>query len=347
MLGLGRLRRPFADPRLRPRHHLSPHRAAGRRVRRAASRSGPTIISTGSRAGSPRRSASRPRPARSTTSTRGSAPRARRACWSSRSTRSSAISASEAWTWEHMALCRARPVFGSPASARTSAGDDRRHPAHAARPRRKVVADAAKMRAEMERHKPPQSALDVKLGPGGLVDLEFAIHVLQLTTHVGLDTRLEVALEALAARIFGSGKYCRCAKVAVAHAGDDAAGRAGRRQADCRNLAAGRRGVRRGELGRAACRARRGAAEHRASCGTASSKRHDMINEGDKAPAIDGDRERRQQRQPRRAGPAAGALFLSQGRHVGLHPRGAGLHRAAPAISPRPASRSSASRATR
>ncbi len=53
--------------------------------------------------------------------------------------------------------------------------------------RAKVVADAAKMRADMERHKPPQSPLDVKLGPGGLVDLEFAVHVLQLTTHVGLD----------------------------------------------------------------------------------------------------------------------------------------------------------------
>jgi len=38
----------------------------------------------------------------------------------------------------------------------------------------------------------------VKLGPGGLVDLEFAVHVLQLTTHVGLNTRLEDAVDALA-----------------------------------------------------------------------------------------------------------------------------------------------------
>jgi glutamate-ammonia-ligase adenylyltransferase len=53
------------------------------------------------------------------------------------------------------------------------------------------------MRAEMERHKPPQSRLDVKLGPGGLVDLEFAVHVLQLTRHVGLDPRLDVALDLL------------------------------------------------------------------------------------------------------------------------------------------------------
>ena len=54
------------------------------------------------------------------------------------------------------------------------------------------------MRREISRHKPPQGMLDVKLGPGGLVDLEFAVHVLQLTRHVGLHTRLELALEELA-----------------------------------------------------------------------------------------------------------------------------------------------------
>jgi glutamate-ammonia-ligase adenylyltransferase len=62
-----------------------------------------------------------------------------------------------------------------------------------------VVSDASKMRADMQRHKPAQSALDVKLGPGGLVDLEFAVHVLQLTRRVGVDPRLDLALQALAA----------------------------------------------------------------------------------------------------------------------------------------------------
>ena len=99
----------------------------------------------------------------------------------------------QAWTWEHMALCRARPVYGSE-QARKRVGaiidDVLRMP----RDRAKVAADAVKMRAEMNQHKPPQSALDVKLGPGGLVDLEFAVHVLQLTRHIGLDPRLEVAL---------------------------------------------------------------------------------------------------------------------------------------------------------
>jgi glutamate-ammonia-ligase adenylyltransferase len=104
----------------------------------------------------------------------------------------------EAWTWEHMALCRARPVLGSPAvRERVTAMIESilRMPRDFA----KVARDAARMRAEMERHKPPQSPLDVKLGPGGLVDLEFAVHVLQLTKHVGLSTRLDVAVEQLAA----------------------------------------------------------------------------------------------------------------------------------------------------
>jgi glutamate-ammonia-ligase adenylyltransferase len=53
------------------------------------------------------------------------------------------------------------------------------------------------MRSDMARHKPPAGPLDIKLGAGGLVDLEFAVHTLQLTHHVGLDPRLEVALAAL------------------------------------------------------------------------------------------------------------------------------------------------------
>jgi glutamate-ammonia-ligase adenylyltransferase len=104
----------------------------------------------------------------------------------------------EAWTWEHMALCRARPVFGSvEVRERVAAMIDSilRLPRDA----RKVASDAARMRAEIDRHKPARGPLDVKLGRGGLVDLEFAVHVLQLTRHVGLSPRLEDALEALAA----------------------------------------------------------------------------------------------------------------------------------------------------
>jgi len=102
----------------------------------------------------------------------------------------------EAWTWEHMALCRARPLTGSDEAktrVRQLICDILRSPADPA----KLRADAGEMREEMARHKAPAGPLDIKLGPGGLVDLEFAVHTLQLTTHIGLDPRLEVAIEAL------------------------------------------------------------------------------------------------------------------------------------------------------
>ena len=102
----------------------------------------------------------------------------------------------QAWTWEHMALCRARPLTGSDAvRGRVEA----LLKSVLAMPRdvQKVRADAAAMRADIARHKPPAGPLDVKLGAGGLVDLEFAVHTLQLSTGIGLDPRLEVAIGAL------------------------------------------------------------------------------------------------------------------------------------------------------
>ena len=102
----------------------------------------------------------------------------------------------DAWTWEHMALCRARPLTGSPdarAKARKLICEILRSTAGSA----KIRADAAAMREEMTRHKPPAGPLDIKLGKGGLVDLEFTVHTLQLTHRSGLDPRLEVAIAAL------------------------------------------------------------------------------------------------------------------------------------------------------
>ena len=102
----------------------------------------------------------------------------------------------EAWTWEHMALCRARPVFGS-TELRERTTELIESILKTPRDANAVVRDAVKMRAEMERHKPSQSALDVKLGSGGLVDLEFAVHVLQLTRGIGLHPQLEFAIAEL------------------------------------------------------------------------------------------------------------------------------------------------------
>ena len=103
-----------------------------------------------------------------------------------------------AWTWEHMALCRARAVYGSPAGReRLRARIDAL--LHLPRDPAKVRADAAQMRTDMARHKSASNALDVKLEKGGLVDLEFAIHTLQLSHHTGFDPSLSPAIAALAA----------------------------------------------------------------------------------------------------------------------------------------------------
>ena len=240
--------------------HTAPPEA---RVRRREAARPERLFQPARRAGSPRRSASRPRRARCTTSTRGSAPRAPRACSSSRSTRSSATSASEAWTWEHMALCRARPVFGSPAVREQVAAMIERHPAHAARLREGRRATPPRCAPRWSATSRRAAPLDVKLGPGGLVDLEFAVHVLQLTTPCRPRHPAGGGARGARSRIFGPGKYCRCAKVAVAHAGDDAAGRARRRQADAETWQLVAEACGAAQLGRAACRARRGAAEHR------------------------------------------------------------------------------------
>ena len=103
-----------------------------------------------------------------------------------------------AWTWEHMALTRARPVFGSSA-ARDAVCAIIREVLTAPRDPATLVTDAVGMRAEMARHKPPEGPLDAKLLPGGLVDLEFAVHVAQLAHGgVGLDPDLDRAIAALA-----------------------------------------------------------------------------------------------------------------------------------------------------
>ena len=103
-----------------------------------------------------------------------------------------------AWTWEHMALTRGRPVFGSP-GAKTALADVIRATLALPRDPEKVTADAVAMRGEMAAHKPPKGDLDIKLGRGGLVDLEFAVHTLQLRTCIGLHPRLEHALADLVA----------------------------------------------------------------------------------------------------------------------------------------------------
>ena len=105
--------------------------------------------------------------------------------------------AEHAWTWEHMALLRARPLFGS-AEGRAALASVLEETLRRPRDAGKLVADAVRMRADIAAHKAPAGPLDIKLGPGGLVDLEFAVHVLQLRYGIGLDPHLERAVAALA-----------------------------------------------------------------------------------------------------------------------------------------------------
>ena len=102
-----------------------------------------------------------------------------------------------AWTWEHMALTRARVVYGS-AEARATVDAVLADVLHTPRDRTVLARDVVKMRREMATHKPPLGPLDVKLASGGLVDLEFVVHFHQLASGIGLVPHLPTAIEALA-----------------------------------------------------------------------------------------------------------------------------------------------------
>ncbi len=106
--------------------------------------------------------------------------------------------ADEAETWEHMALCRARVVAGAP--------DDRgaveaviasvlARPRDPATLRRDVLA----MRRDIAAAKPGGGVWDVKLARGGLVDVEFIVHFLQLRERASFPPDLGAALAHFAA----------------------------------------------------------------------------------------------------------------------------------------------------
>ncbi|WP_379922939.1 bifunctional [glutamate--ammonia ligase]-adenylyl-L-tyrosine phosphorylase/[glutamate--ammonia-ligase] adenylyltransferase [Erythrobacter sp. R86502] len=102
-----------------------------------------------------------------------------------------------AWTWEHMALARARVLYGSPPARAELEGvlaEVLRDPREKAALRDAVLG----MRAEMARHKPPTGPLDAKLARGGLVDIEFLVHYLQLRGETADGRPLaEAAMDAL------------------------------------------------------------------------------------------------------------------------------------------------------
>jgi glutamate-ammonia-ligase adenylyltransferase len=94
----------------------------------------------------------------------------------------------DAWTWEHMALTRARVVVASTTlRARIEAVVDEvlRRPRDPAR----VLADVADMRVRIARERGAAAPLDVKNRRGGLIDVEFVVQALTLVhgaRHPGL-----------------------------------------------------------------------------------------------------------------------------------------------------------------
>jgi len=84
-----------------------------------------------------------------------------------------------AWTWEHLALSRARVVVADAGLGETIAGaieDILSRPRDAAR----TIEDVVAMRARLARERPPRHPFDLKLAAGGLVDLEFIAQSAQL-----------------------------------------------------------------------------------------------------------------------------------------------------------------------
>ena len=102
--------------------------------------------------------------------------------------------ADDADAWEHMALTRARVVGNCPAVTKAIAATlaRRRDPETL---RRAVAA----MRVDIAAAKPAKGVYDVKLAPGGLVDLEFVVHFLQLRDGIGVGPDVAAAITALTA----------------------------------------------------------------------------------------------------------------------------------------------------
>lgn len=85
----------------------------------------------------------------------------------------------EAWTWEHLALTRARVICGDD-SLRDEAAAIIDEVLAQKREVPKVTAEVAEMRALIAQEKPPKDIWDFKLIAGGLVDIEFIAQYLRL-----------------------------------------------------------------------------------------------------------------------------------------------------------------------
>ncbi|HEY1541339.1 MAG TPA: bifunctional [glutamine synthetase] adenylyltransferase/[glutamine synthetase]-adenylyl-L-tyrosine phosphorylase [Xanthobacteraceae bacterium] len=102
----------------------------------------------------------------------------------------------DAWTWEHMALTRARVVSGPPElAARLAAA------VHAVlcteRNAALIAGDVREMRQAIAQEKPENVRWDIKYAAGGLVDLEFIAQYLQLVHAASLPGILDTSTAAV------------------------------------------------------------------------------------------------------------------------------------------------------
>jgi [glutamine synthetase] adenylyltransferase / [glutamine synthetase]-adenylyl-L-tyrosine phosphorylase len=102
---------------------------------------------------------------------------------------------SEAWTWERLALTRARAVAGDAGLCR-EVEDVIRDALIAKSSDAKLISDAREMRAKLAAQFPGRNRWDLKFAPGGLVDIEFIAQTLQLQRGV-FDTNTIAALKKL------------------------------------------------------------------------------------------------------------------------------------------------------
>ncbi len=108
--------------------------------------------------------------------------------------------AKDAWTWEHMALTRARAIAGDPALGERAEAMIR---AVLTKPRDRAAlfADVASMRSRIERDKGTKDPFDLKQVAGGLIDVEFVAQALMLAHGAERDDVLSTTTETALARL--------------------------------------------------------------------------------------------------------------------------------------------------
>ncbi|WP_119393016.1 bifunctional [glutamine synthetase] adenylyltransferase/[glutamine synthetase]-adenylyl-L-tyrosine phosphorylase [Taklimakanibacter lacteus] len=110
----------------------------------------------------------------------------------------------QAWTWESLALTRARVVAGDPALAEKIGGVIREALCRS-RDTPKITADVIDMRRLMLRENAPYGVWDIKRAQGGLVDIEFIAQYLQITHAQRLPDILNVTTFRALERLQGAG----------------------------------------------------------------------------------------------------------------------------------------------